>query len=105
MYAFEDRENAFENRFVNDETQRFKALARRNKALAQWAGDLKGMKGEAAAQFAVDFVGAQVGKSDDDVAAALRHSLPADAKITDYGLRKRMDEAMTEALASVKGGA
>ena len=45
--AFQDRENTFEKQFVNDETLRFKATARRNKALAFWIADLKGVSEEA----------------------------------------------------------
>jgi hypothetical protein len=103
--AFEDRENTFEKQFVNDETLRFRATARRNKALALWAADMKGLKGEAADKYAEDFVGAQIGKSDDDVAAALKDDLArANVQLSDYRLRKKMGEEMAAALVSVKAG-
>ncbi len=103
--AFEDRENTFEKQFVNDETLRFKATARRNKALALWVADMKGLKGEAADKYAEDFVGAQIGKSDDDVAAAVKDDLArADVDLSDHRLRKKMGEEMAAALASVKAG-
>ena len=41
--AFQDRENTFEKQFANDEAIRFRAVARRNKAIALWAADLKGL--------------------------------------------------------------
>ena len=46
-----------------------------------------------------------MGKSDDDVAAALKAAL-ADASVdlSDHRLSKRMDEAMAEAIASIRGG-
>jgi hypothetical protein len=103
--AFQDRENTFEKQFANDEAIRFRAVARRNKAVALWVADLKGLSAADAEKYADDFVGAQVGHSDDDVAAALKADLErGDVDLSDHRLRKKMDEEMAEALASVKGG-
>jgi len=103
--AFQDRENTFEKQFVNDEALRFKATARRNKALALWAAELKGVSGEAADKYVEEFVGGQIGKSDDDVAAALKDDLArADIVISDHRVRKRMADEMTVAFASVRAG-
>ena len=41
--AFQDRENTFEKQFAHDEDLRFKAIARRNKAVALWAAETKGL--------------------------------------------------------------
>jgi len=103
--AFHDREDTFEKRFANDEALRFRAVARRNKAIALWAADMKGLSGADADKYADDFVGAEVGASDDDVAAALRQDLArANVDLSDHRLRKKMAEAMVEAIASVKAG-
>ncbi len=103
--AFQDRENTFEKQFVNDETLRFKATARRNKAMALWIAELKGVSGEAAEKSAEEFVGAQIGRSDDDVAAALKADLArADVDLSDNRLRKRMGEELAKALEAVKAG-
>jgi len=104
--AFEERENTFEKQFANDESLRFRAVARRNKAVALWAAELKELSPKAAEAYANEFVAAQVGHSDDDVAVALRQDLErADIDISDHRLRKKMDEEMAEALASIKSGA
>ncbi|MCI2398207.1 DUF1476 domain-containing protein [Aliiroseovarius subalbicans] len=42
MTTFDDRESAFEAKFAHDEEMTFKAEARANKLLAQWAGELLG---------------------------------------------------------------
>jgi hypothetical protein len=57
-------------------------------------------------RYSGDFcVGAQVGRSDDDVAAALREDLArGDIDLSDHRLQKKMEEAMAEAVASVKSG-
>jgi hypothetical protein len=104
--AFHQREDTFEKQFAHDEELRFRALARRNKALALWAAGLKELKADAAEKYAEDFVAAQVGRSDDDVAAALRKDLAqGDIDVSDHRLRKRMEEEMIASLASVKSGA
>jgi len=103
--AFQDRENTFEKQFAHDEDLRFKAIARRNKALALWAAGLKELPQADAQKYADAFVAAQVGKSDADVAAALKAGLDrGDVDLSDHRLRKKMDEAMAEAIASVKAG-
>src|SRR5271165_3581977 len=103
--AFQDRENTFEKQFANDEALRFRAVARRNKAVALWAADMKGLSPEAAEKYADDFVGAQVGAGDDAVAAALKQDLArANVDLSDHRLGKKMAEAMAEAIASVKAG-
>jgi hypothetical protein len=103
--AFQDRENTFEKKFANDEAMRFRATARRNKAVALWVAELKGVTGDAAEKFADDFVGAQIGKSDDDVAAALKDDLGrANVDISDHRLHKKIGEEMIAAMASVRAG-
>jgi len=103
--AFHEREDTFEKRFANDEALRFRAVARRNKAVALWAAEQKGLSGEAAQKYAEEFVSAQVGAGDDDVAAALKQDLArANVDLSDHRLRKKMLEAMAEAIASVKAG-
>jgi hypothetical protein len=103
--AFQDRENTFEKQFAHDEDLRFKAVARRNRAVALWVAETKGLSGVDAEKYASDFVGAQIGKSDDDVAAALKADLArGGVDLSDHRLRKKMDEEMIAAIASVKAG-
>ena len=103
--GFQDRENAFEKQFAHDEDLRFKAVARRNKAVALWVAETKGLSAADAEKYASDFVGAQIGKSDDDVAAALKADLGGgNIDLSDHRLRKKMDEAMAEAVTSVRAG-
>ena len=52
MSTFEDRENAFENKFAHDAEMQFKAEARRNKLLGIWAAELMGKSGDAADAYA-----------------------------------------------------
>jgi hypothetical protein len=103
--AFEERKNAFEEQFAHDEGLRFKAIARRNKAVALWIAETNGLSGADAEKYADEFVGAQVGKSDDDVAAALKADLTdGGIDLSDHRLRKKMDEEMLAAVAAVRAG-
>ena len=51
MTMFDDRERAFEQVFVHNEEARFRALARRNKMLGQWAAEQLGLTGEKASAY------------------------------------------------------
>src|SRR3984957_20959320 len=88
--AFQDRENTFEKQFAHDEDLRFKAVARRNKAVALWVAEMKGLSGADTEKYASDFVGAQIGKNDADVAAALKADLArGDVNLWDHRLRAK----------------
>ena len=52
MSTFDDRENAFENKFAHDEDMKFKAEARCNKLLGLWAAELLGKSGDEAEAYA-----------------------------------------------------
>ncbi|KQI73225.1 aldolase [Loktanella sp. 5RATIMAR09] len=56
MTTFDDRENAFENKFAHDAEMQFKAEARGNKLLGLWAAELLGKTGEEAAEYAKEVV-------------------------------------------------
>ncbi|WP_333714630.1 DUF1476 domain-containing protein [Yoonia sp.] len=56
MSTFDDRENAFENKFAHDAEMQFKAEARANKLLGLWAAGLLGKTGEDAAAYAVEVI-------------------------------------------------
>lgn len=56
MTSFDDREKAFETKFAHDAEMQFKAEARRNKLVGQWAAGLLGLTGEAAEAYAKSVV-------------------------------------------------
>lgn len=56
MTTFDDRENAFENKYKHDEEMKFRAQMRRNKLLGLWAAELLGKTGEAANVYALEVV-------------------------------------------------
>jgi hypothetical protein len=58
MTTFDDRENAFENKFAHDSQMQFRAEARRNKLTGLWAAGLLGKTGDDASAYAMEVVNA-----------------------------------------------
>jgi hypothetical protein len=56
MSTFDDRENAFENKFAHDAEMAFKAVARRNKAMGIWAAGLLGKTGAEVEAYAMEVI-------------------------------------------------
>ncbi|HQU67508.1 MAG TPA: DUF1476 domain-containing protein [Albidovulum sp.] len=96
MTTFDDRENAFENKFAHDEGLKFKAEARRNKLLGLWAAGLMGKSGDTAASYAKDVVAVDFDEAgDEDVYRKVAKDLGALSDETT--IRTRMVELMVEA--------
>jgi len=56
MTTFDKREQGFEAKFAHDEELMFRAMARSNKLLGNWAASRLGLTGEAAAGYATALV-------------------------------------------------
>jgi hypothetical protein len=96
MTTFDDRENAFENKYAHNEEMQFKAEARRNKLVGLWAAGLLGISGEAAADYAKTVVIADLEEPGvEDVVRKLVADLGNAA--TDQEIRAKMEELMQEA--------
>lgn len=66
MSSFDDRENAFENKFAHDAQMQFKAEARRNKLVGLWAAELLGKSGDAAEDYAKEVIAADFEEAGDE---------------------------------------
>ncbi|WP_295313345.1 DUF1476 domain-containing protein [Roseobacter sp.] len=100
MSTFDDRENAFENKYAHDAEMQFKAEARRNKLLGLWAADLMGKHGDAATEYAKEVVKADFEEAgDEDVYRKVSGDLGdrADEKT----IRSKMIELMAVAKAQI----
>ena len=93
MSTFDDRENAFENKFAHDAEMRFKAEARRNKLLGLWAADLLGKSGDEAETYAAEVVRADFEEAGhEDVVRKVAGDLGAKATAED--IRAKMEELL-----------
>lgn len=104
MSTFDKREEGFEARFAHDETLRFKAYARRNKALGLWAAEKLGLGGDEAEAYAKSVIEADLtAAGDDDVFDKVKADFDAKGvDISEHRLRRTMDELLAEAITSVK---
>jgi hypothetical protein len=102
--TFDKREEGFEKKFAHDEELKFKAAARRNKLLGQWAAEKLGLSGAAAEAYAKDVVIADFQEvGDQDVFRKIRADF--DAKklaVSDEDIRRVMDELMAKAVEETK---
>ena len=96
MSSFDDRGDAFENKFAHDAEVRFKVEARRNKLLGLWAAEIMGKSGESAEEYAKEVIKADFEEAgDEDVFRKVAGDL-GDLK-SDTEIREMMSEKMTEA--------
>jgi len=70
---FEKREEGYEWKFAHDEELRFKAIARRNKMLGEWAAKKLGLTGAAGDSYAKEIVMSELADGDHDVFKRIRH--------------------------------
>ena len=104
MTTFDKREDAFEGRFAHDETTQFRALARRNRSLAEWAAEKLGLNTEDAAAYAAAMVDADLSAAvDEEVFRRLRKDFDA-AGVTqsDHQIRRTMEQYMQKALQDIR---
>ena len=100
MSTFDDRENAFENKFAHDAEMQFKAEARRNKLLGLWAAELLGKSADDAAEYAKDVVKSDFEEAGhEDVYRKVSGDLGD--KADEATIRAKMAEFLSEAKAQL----
>jgi hypothetical protein len=96
MSTFDDRENAFENKFAHDAEMQFKAEARRNKLLGLWAAELLGKTGAEAQTYAAEVIKADFEEAGhEDVVRKVAGDLGGRAD--EAQIRAKMEEFLREA--------
>lgn len=100
MTSFDDRENAFEAKFAHDTEMQFRADARRNKLVGLWAAELLGKSDDAAMDYALSVVSADLEEAGiEDVVRKLVADLGA--KANDAAIRAKMAELLPVAKAQL----
>src|SRR5271168_34095 len=99
MTTFDKREEGFEKQFAHDEELRFKATARRNKLLGQWAAEKLGLSGDEAETYAKSVVMADFEEpGDHDVLRKIRKDFDAKGvEQSDHQISRVMSELMAKA--------
>lgn len=104
MTTFDEREKAFEKKFAHDEDLKFRAEARRNKLLAEWAGAKLGLSATEIADYIKAVRRADLTeKGDDDVFHKVKSDLDAKGVgVTDAELRKVMGNFLADAVKQIE---
>ena len=99
MTTFDDRERGFEKRFALDQEQEFKAGARRNRALGEWAAGLMGLTQTEAESYAKDVIRADFEEAgEEDVIRKLLGDLTAaGVDIDEASIRDALGHKMVDA--------
>jgi hypothetical protein len=104
MTTFDKREQGFEAKFVHDEELRFKATARCNKLLGDWAARLLNLSGDAAAAYANELVTANLeSQSSDDTLHKVSKDL-AGLGIPEQEVARKMGEFLHIGLEQIEAG-
>jgi len=104
MTSFDDREQAFEKKFALDQDLKFRAEARRNKLLGEWAAGKLGIGGDGLADYVKSIQRADLQeKGDEDVFRKIRKDFD-DAKVavTDAEIRSAMGELLAKAVTDIE---
>lgn len=106
MTTFDERADAFEKKFAHDQDLQFKATARRNKMLGQWAAAKLGKTGPDAEAYAKSVLMADFEEAgDDDVLRKVRGDLQAAGlAVTDAEIRTQMEALLVDAKKSLMEG-
>lgn len=104
MSTFDERKDAYENKFAHDAELRFRAEARRNRVLGQWAAAQLGKTDAEADAYALSIVQADLEEAgDDDVFRKIRGDFDAaDVKTSDAEIRRQMDELLIAAAEQIE---
>lgn len=104
MSEFDKREKAYESKFAHDEELKFKATARRNKLLGQWAADKLGLSGDEADHYAKGVVLADLEEpGEEDVYRKIRGDFDAKGVgQSDHQIRRTMAELMDKAVQQIE---
>ena len=106
MKTFDDRERGFEKRFALDQEQEFKAAARRNRALGEWAAGLMGLAAERVAEYAQVIVKSDLEQpGEDDVLRKVYEDLKGSGvQISEGDVRMKMAELLAQAREALREG-
>ena len=106
MTTFDDRERGFEKRFALDQEQEFKAAARRNRALGEWAAGLMGLTENHIAEYAQAVVKSDLEQpGEDDVLRKVYEDLKGSGvQISEGEVRMKMAELLAQAREGLREG-
>lgn len=105
MTTFDKREQGFEAKFAHDEELMFRAMARSNKLLGNWAASRLGLTGEAAAGYATALVTTDLENQTLDGTLRKVAGDLAEKGVTSEEVAQKLQEYLHQAVAQIRDGA
>jgi len=107
MTSFDERERAFEKKFALDQELKFRATARRNRLLAQWAAEKLGLSGAEVDDYIKAVRKADlIEKGDEDVFRKVKQDFDdKGVHISEIELRKTMADLLAAAVRTIEAEA
>ncbi len=104
MNSFDKRKESFEAKFAHDAELQFKAEARRNRMLGEWAGDLLGRTGDDVTSYVKEVIKSDFEMpGDEDVFNKIRKDFDdAGVDQSDHQLRRTMDDFLAQAVEQLQ---
>jgi hypothetical protein len=104
MTTFDERERSFEKKFAMDQDLKFRAEARRNKLLGEWAAGKLGLSGAAIEEYVKAVRKSDlVQKGDEDVFQKVSKDFAEKGvTIAPVELRKKMTELLAQAVSQIE---
>jgi hypothetical protein len=104
MTTFDERETSFEKKFALDQELMFKAEARRNKLLGQWAATKLGLSGSDVDDYVKAVRKADLAqKGDEDVVQKIKSDFAAKGvAVPDTELRKTVKDFLATAMSQIE---
>lgn len=104
MSGIDERGDAFEKKFAHDAELQFKAQARRNKLLGEWAAEKLDKTGDQIAEYAKEVVRSDFDEpGDEDVYRKIREDFDnAGVDQSEHQIRRTMEELMAVAIDQIK---
>jgi hypothetical protein len=104
MTTFDEREKSFEKKFAMDQELAFKAEARRNRLLGEWAAAKLGLSAAETADYVKAVRRADLEqKGDEDVFRKVRKDFDAKGvTVSDAELRKAIQDLLAKAVAQIE---
>ncbi|MEO0329950.1 MAG: DUF1476 domain-containing protein [Pseudomonadota bacterium] len=103
MSGMDNRGEAYENKFAHDAELKFKAKARRNKLLGEWAAEKLGKSGDEIQSYATQIIQTDFEEAgDEDVFRKIRQDFnDAGVDQSDHQIRRTMEELMANAIDQI----
>ena len=106
MSSFEEREKGFEKKFAHDQDLKFKAEARRNKMIGEWAADKLGLAGSEVEDYikAVRRADFEEAGDEDVVRKISKDFQEKGVSVSDDDIRAQLGEFLAKAVEEIEAG-